>query len=165
MRTRHLASVALTAALALAAVAPAGAQSAEQTITGTIGSSISASLSQPAVTQNLVVGANTIDGGSLTVASNLLSTVSVAFDRTAMTRIDEGGAYVTGALGSPLALTATGTGGASLGTATSATNGLLISALGLGSTTINLGYAQPVTLTDAPGTYRIRVTYTAASSL
>lgn len=164
---RKLATVALAVSVLSGAIGVAGASadSATQTVTGTIANSISVAVSNPDVTAPLVVGANTVPGGTLTVSGNVLTNVAVAFDKTAMTEWDgTATAYVTGGdqLSSPLTLTAL-SGGVSAGTATSTTGGTLLSTDVLGDSVFDLSYNQPVLLTDPAGTYRIGVTFTASA--
>jgi hypothetical protein len=162
---RKLATVALAVSVLSGAIGVAGASAdtATQTVTGTIANSIAVDLSQPDLTANLVVGENTVPGGSLTVSANVLTNVTAAFDQTAMTEWD-GTAYVTAGnqLSSPLTLTAL-SGGVSVGTATSTTDGVLISSSPLGDSVFDLSYNQPVLIDDPAGTYRIGVTFTASA--
>lgn len=165
-RTRTLTASLLAGTLLATAMSTAASANPEtQSITGTIANTIAVDLSTPTVTQALVVGANTIDGGTLTVSGNVATTTSVAFDKTAMTEWD-GTGYVAGGdvLGTALSLTALSN-GVSAGTATSATGGELLSTSVLGESVFNLSYSQPVLLTDPAGQYHIKVTYTAAATV
>lgn len=162
-RTRQLLALPAAAAALLLALPAAAAGSETQSVTGVIESSISASLSQPTVTRTLQVGGNTIEAGTLTVDANVLATVNVTFDKTAMT-VWANGVYGTAALGAPLGLTATDLAGGAVGTATSSTGGSFTTSL-LGQTTYSLVYNQLVATSDAPGTYRIQTTYTVSGGL
>ncbi len=164
---RRLIAATIGAASILVAIPfQAAATPTTQTITGTIGNSIALQLSAPTVDVPLVLGANTINGGTLTVTGNVLTSVNVTFDKTAMTAFS-GAAYNDSVkLAAPMVLTATGQGTTvGTGTATSTTGGVVLGTSVLGSSTYGLSYAQPVSVTDPAGTYRIVVTYTGAATL
>lgn len=163
MRRTRLAATSILAASALLAGAGA-ATAADQTVEGTVVSSMDLVLSNVTPTANLSIGANTIPAGTLTVKTNsTTASVTVSFSKTKMTEYANG-AYGTATLDGDLTLAAL-SGGTSVGTASSSTGGTLLAAnlLTVGDSVFDLSFTQPVLSTDKVATYRNVVTYTAAT--
>jgi hypothetical protein len=160
--------------LALAAVAPAHAE--DQTVTATLGTSVSMSTAPTATVSNWslsATGANTTSGGDLVVASNVPYKVTVASDKATMSEWD-GAAYVTSgkSLTAPMSVLTTLTGGAGLPVASLAVGTLasnVATGTGLSTDTYSITLSQTTAITDAPlsggNSYRIKLTYTASSTI
>lgn len=166
MRRTISALFAVAAMIALVALPATGAT---QVVTAAVGSSVSISTPPSAAVNfgTLAIGANTVAGGTLAVTSNTAYTVTVAADKASMTEWD-GDAYGSGALTTPLVLTPTLASGVPVVTplaAVGTTPQTIMVGTGLTSDSATLQLAQTLLASDAPGTYRTVLTYTAAPAL
>jgi hypothetical protein len=167
----------LVAAFVSAAMPAYAANPSDQTITASIGSSLTVNTSPDATVSNWALattGANTTGGGSIVVTSNVPYTVSVTGSKATMSEYDTTlgtPAYVSGGktLALPLNIQATKsavTTTAVVGTSSST----LITSLGLAANeTYTLTLSQTTSIADAAlvsgHVYRTVVTYLAASTL
>lgn len=165
---RHPLSALLLGATAVAALAvPVAAETT--VVTAVVGSSVSISTPPSAAVNlgNLAVGANTAAAGTLAVTSNTAYTVTVAADKATMTEWD-GNAYGSEALTTPLVLTPTPAGGVAVVTPLAAVTTVpqtIMAGTGLTADSATLELAQTLLVSDAPGSYRTVLTYTAAPAL
>jgi hypothetical protein len=168
-------AVAIVAVAVLGIALPAGA--ATQTVTANIAGSLSMGTSPSSTVADWALaatGANTTSGGSIGVTSNGPYTVSVTADKTRMTQYDTtAGTYVASSpktLTAPLNVIATSTSGTGVGaTAIVGTSSTLATGAGLGTDAYSVQLSQATSIADSalPSgyTYRIVLTYTAASTL
>lgn len=171
MRTARTIAAGILAASTLSVFAGAAAaqDAADTTVTGTIAESISIS-SAPATAVNMTLastGANTASGGTIEVTANADYTLTVQGDKNAMTSWD-GSVYddIT-TLGSSMTVTPVLDSGVGVPVAAivSTAEEIIATSVGLTTDTYSLTLAQPTTVADAPGTYRIVLTYTASPTL
>lgn len=165
---RKIAATAL-AGTVLATVLAAGASAQETTVDGTIASSISISTAPSAsVAMTLAsTGANTATSGIIAVTANEDYKLTVVGDKALMTAYDAINGYGTDTLASALSVVPTLKSGVGVPVtaAVSTTAATIATSVGLTTDEYNLTLSQPTTIADKAGTYRIVLTYTAASTV
>lgn len=170
-----LGTIATASLLSLGMVGPAfadtGNPSSSQTVTGTLDTTIGAATSGDGLI-TLQAGTTVPDiDGVVSIDSNVAYNLSVVADKAHMTPwvvTDSVGAYRTDpALGSVLQAETANVDGATLGTVPLAGGDPLVLATdqAAGSHDFDMTLSQPVSWTDAPGTYHIVLTYTAAGTV
>lgn len=163
-----LGTIAAASLLSIGMVGPAFADapgsSSSQTVTGTLDTTIGATTDGDGLI-NLNAGATNVDtDGTVAVESNVAYDLSVVADQATMTRWVDNGYSEGQALGAPLSVMAD-TAGAHLGVVPQVGGEplLLASDQAAGAHTFHMTLSQPVSWNDAPGVYRIVLTYTASA--
>lgn len=160
----RLVAAAASAALVAAFAAPASAET--QDVTATINSSIAMTTAPDATVDlgNLNPGqTGTASGGTLGVTANVAYVVGLTSSDPQMTGTE-------GSLAADLAVAATATSGTGVGAATTSSVAeagafAIATGTGLSDDEYSLQLSQLASVTDAPGTYGLTLTYTAGATL